>query len=222
MGNYPPSSAHRKKLRKSKRSSTGSRGSSSSSDTTITTNESNNSPLYEKFLQNQPIPDDAPPDIKLIRQYLYWKDSQNFEGMESISDRRCTFYFTDAESEMTAREFNQAVKDTAASFPNLHFFWRWMTVSGFDAATNCTVVEVKDYYGIGKHDGKPYAFGPYEAIPATGKTIQDEKIRMRFFVRDGKIIKVVIDAYGELVGPAGFYHKIGGVIPGLGSCEFGL
>ena len=171
---------------------------------------------YEKFRQNQPIPEDAPPAIQLVRKYLYYKDAQNIEGMERLTTaKRCTFTFVDAEAEMTAKEFHQSMKEVFASFPNLHFFWKFMRITGVDAATQSTIVEVGDYFGIGKHEGRPYAFGPYEAIPATGKTVRDEKILFTFFVKDGKIIKAIVDAFGDIVGPPGFYTKIGGIIPHL-------
>merc|ERR1712176_1225567 len=168
---------------------------------------------FEKYVQNQALPVDAPPEIQLVRQYLYYKDSQNFEGMKNITVEKCDFHFVDAEANMLAREFYEAMKDTFDSFPNLHFFWRYMRIAGIDMATGSTVVKIKDYHGVGKHDGKPYAFGPYEAIPATGRIVRDNPIQLTLYVKNGKIIKCLIDAFGEIVGPPGFYTKIGGVIP---------
>jgi len=171
--------------------------------------------LYQKYLQNEPLVQGAPPEIKLIRQYLYDKDARNFDGMEKVTDQRCTFYFIDAETDMLPRHFYESVNATFESFPNLHFFWRYMKIAGIDSATGCTIVKVKDYYGIGRHDGKPYTFEPCEAIPATGITVRDSDVEIRFFVKDGKIMQMDIDAKGQLVGPPGFYTKIGGVIPGM-------
>jgi len=203
-----PSSFRKKKIRDGSKSV-------KSSTTTETDDSCNSSNKYRKFSQSRPIPDDAPAEIKLVRQYLYFKDAHNMEGMDSITAKNCTFFFIDADADMPKSEFYEALKDTYASFPDLHFFWKYMKISGIDSATGCTIVKVRDYYGIGKHTGKPYAFGPYEAIPATGKIVQDENISWAFFVKDGKIVKTTLDAYGEIVGPPGFYSKIGGVIPGL-------
>ena len=135
--------------------------------------------------------------------------------MERLTDENCVFNFVDAEAEMRARDFHEAMEDTFASFPNIHFFWKYMRITGIDPKTQSTIVEVGDYFGVGKHEGKPYAFGPYEAIPATGITIRDKKILFTFFVKDGKIRKATVDAFGDIVGPPGFYTKIGGVIPHL-------
>lgn len=168
--------------------------------------------LVKTYRQDVPIPDDAPSEIKLIRQYLYRKDAGDFEGMKELTDERCYFYFADAEAEMPAREFYEAVDDTFKSFPDLHFFWKKMKIASQDQTTGVTVVKVKDYYGIGKHTGAPYAFGPYEAIPATDKTVRDENIEFLFFVKDGKLIKAEINAFGKVVGPPGFYAKIGGLL----------
>merc|ERR1712224_899731 len=152
---------------------------------------------------------------KLVRQYLYDQDSFNFEGMQKVTDERCTINFIDSDADMLPREFFDLVKSTQASFPNLHFFWKYMRISGIDATTGWTVVTVKDYYGIGKNDGVPYGFGPYEDIPATGIIVRDDPIQFQFLVKGGKVMKMFADAYGEIVGPPGFYTKIGGVIPGL-------
>jgi len=180
----------------------------SSSSDHLTDDDSFEKSLH--FRQNEPIPDDAPPEIKLIRTFLYHMDAHNIEGMQKLTDQRCYFYFVGIE--MPASEFYESVKDTFASFPDLHFFWKLMTIWGLDPTTGGTIVMVKDYYGIGKHVGKPYAFGPYEPIPATGKIVRDENIEVTFVVKNGKIITSKIDACGKLVGPPGFYTKIGGII----------
>jgi len=192
--------------------------SSSATEVTSSTSKSTNSTdsyKYQKYFQNEPLPEEAPPEIKMIRQYLYDKDSFNYEGMQKATDGRCTMFFIDSEFDFHPRDFLETLKSAKASFSNLHFFWKCMNISGVDADTGCTVVTVTDYYGTGKHDGVPYGFGPYEEIPATGITVKIAPIKFEFFVKDGKVMKMVIDADGEIVGPPGFYTQIGGVIPGL-------
>jgi len=220
MGNYPPTS-HKVSSRKGEPSKPRRKkkltSSSTNSNSQPHSDSGEKSIQFKKYLQNEPIPEDAPPEIVLIRQFLYDKDSQNFEGMKKVTHERCNFYFVDSEVDMIAREFYESVQDTFDSFPNLHFFWSYMRISGIDSATGWTVVKVGDYYGIGKHDGKPYAFGPYEAIPATGKICRDNPIQFTMYVKNGKIMKSVIVASGKIVGPPGFYTRLGGVIPGLAS-----
>jgi len=237
MGNYPPTAykasrkigfngqqRERSRRNTSKKHSLSNSVTSTSTDTHLTDDDSlreqqdqqrRSSPQQQVYRQHKPLPDNAPSEIKLIRQYLYHKDAHNLEGMKSLTHEDCYFYFVDAEAEMPQHEFYGALTDTFASFPDLHFFWKSMKVSGRDPATGGTVIKVRDYYGIGKHDGKPYAFGPYEEIPPTGITVRDEDIQFTFIVKDGKLVNAKIDAFGGLVGPPGFYTKIGGIIPGL-------
>lgn len=186
---------------------------SSSNATDDTTDSANR--LHKRYRQNEPIPDDARSEIKLIRQFLYDKDARNFDGMEAVTDDSCTFYFIDADTDMLPRHFYESVSGTFDSFPNLHFFWRYMKISGVDPETGCTIVKVKDYYGEGRHTGTPYTFEPFPDIPATGINVRDANIELQFLVKNDKVAKMIIDADGQLVGPPGFYTKIGGVIPGL-------
>ena len=212
------SSNRSKSSNKIRRSKANRKNSASSTTTSATTGTLTDEERSEKirngklYCQNQPIPDDAPAEIKIVRQYLYEKDAHNLDGCRSLTEN-CYFYFLDAEAEMREEEFYGALKGTYDSFPNLHFFWKGMKTSGTDSKTGGKVVKVKDYYGVGKHTGKPYAFGPYEDIPATGKIVRDENLEFTFIVKDGKIIHATIDADGKVVGPPGFYTKIGGIIP---------
>ena len=80
-------------------------------------------------------------------------------------------------------------------------------------------IVVQDYYGIGKHTGDPYFFGPYEPIEAKGIEVRDEDIEFTFTLTRNKsstssykISDAKIDAHGKVVGPPGFYTKIGGLI----------
>jgi hypothetical protein len=150
-----------------------------------------------------------------VREWIRHKDAHDVEKMAELTADNCCFTFIDSETEMPAREFYQAMKDIYASFPDLHFFWRSMKVQGTNSSTSRnpgTVVVIKDYYGIGKHTGAPYFFGPYPPVETSYLTVQDAIIELTFTVRDGKIANVTIYAFGEVVGPPGFYTKIGGLI----------
>ena len=135
--------------------------------------------------------------------------------MKKLTADHCDFLFVDSDCEMPAYEFYTAVKETTESFPDLHFHWKSMSIKGINGPESKhpgTVVVIKNYYGIGTHTGKPYGFGPYPPIAATGKRIRDQKIEFTFVVRDGKISHAIIDAFGQVVGPPGFYTKLGGLI----------
>ncbi|CAB9516591.1 expressed unknown protein [Seminavis robusta] len=164
--------------------------------------------------QEDPIPSNASEELRVVREWIRAKDEHNIEKMQELTGEGCFFTFTDSETEMPASEFYGAVNETIQSFPDIHFFWKSMKVQG--PSTNKSkagmVVVVNDYYGIGKHTGKAYGFGPYPPVEPTGKTVRDENIEFTFTVSDGKIVDATIYAFGELVGPPGFYTKIGGVI----------
>ena len=160
--------------------------------------------------KDDPIPETAPEALKVVREWVRHKDEHNLDKMRELTADKCFFTFVDSETEMPAREFFGSVGETYASFPDLHFFWRVMEVKDMQAGV--TTVVVKDYHGIGKHTGTPYGFGPFPPIDPTGTVVKDENIEFTFTVKEGKITDATIDAFGGLVGPPGFYTKIGGVL----------
>ena len=92
--------------------------------------------------------------------------------------------------------------------------WRLWEKKSWEATRSIgdvDIVVIKDYYGIGRHTGVSYGFSPFEAIDATG-TVKDKNIEFTFLVQNGKSIIATIDACGKIVGPPGFYTKIGGLI----------
>ena len=165
--------------------------------------------------KEDPIPKNAPEALRVVREWIQYKDEHNMEKMKELIHEKCFFTFSDSETEMPSREFIEACSDCFDSFPDLHFFWKSMKIQGINSNTSRypgTVVVIKDYYGIGKHTGTPYSFGPYPPVEPTGTTVRDENIEFTFTVRDGKIVNATIYAFGEVVGPPGFYTKVGGMI----------
>lgn len=72
-------------------------------------------------------------------------------------------------------------------------------------------VMVKNFVGRGTHTGKPFGFGPFPPIPPTGIVVEEDPCHLLITVSKGKMTKFVIDTYcGDLVGPPGYYQKIGG------------
>jgi hypothetical protein len=72
-------------------------------------------------------------------------------------------------------------------------------------------VKVTNFVGRGTHTGAPYGFGPFPPIPATGIVVEEDPCHLYISVKNGKMTKFVIDTYcGDLVGPPGYYQKIGG------------
>jgi len=103
--------------------------------------------------QHEVVPEDAPPEIKLVREYLRHKDNNRLEEMQEMSADACMFNFVDAEALMLSKEFYGAMAETFASFPDLRFHWSSMRIAGTDRVSDGVKVVVKDYYGIGTHTG---------------------------------------------------------------------
>ena len=161
--------------------------------------------------KEEDVPPNASPELRVVREWIRCKDQQDVDKMKELTADDCFFTFVDSETEMPAREFFGAMQDIYASFPDLHFFWESMSIKGQDK-DGSVLVAIQDYYGIGKHTGAPYFFGPYPPVPTSNKTVRDENIEFTFTVKNGKITNATIDAFGMVVGPPGFYTKIGGVV----------
>jgi ketosteroid isomerase-like protein len=184
-------------------------------DSTTNADISRSSSSEQILSKDSPVPTDCPEELKVIRDFIRHKDEHNLEKMRELTAEDCLFTFINAETEMPAREFYEAMKDIYASFPNLHFFWKSMKIKGVQGPESRhpgTVVVIEDYYGLGKHTGKPYFFGPYPPVDPAGMEVRDDDIEFTITVQDGKITNATIDAFGKMVGPPGFYSKIGGVI----------
>ncbi|CAB9502761.1 expressed unknown protein [Seminavis robusta] len=73
------------------------------------------------------------------------------------------------------------------------------------------VVLVEELVVSGTHNGEPYRFAVFPPVPASGKHAVLDPERMWFTMnKDGKIVKEVIMALGNLTGPPGMYISIGG------------
>ncbi|CAB9498180.1 unknown protein [Seminavis robusta] len=75
-------------------------------------------------------------------------------------------------------------------------------------------VIVEDLVVSGTHNGEPYKFMAFPPIPATGKHVVLDPERVWFVMKDGKIVKHMILALGNLTGPPGMYISIGGNMDG--------
>ena len=74
---------------------------------------------------------------------------------------------------------------------------------------NVVVLKVR---WTGTHTGKPYAFGPYEPIPAKGTHVALDPERITVTLQDGLVIKCRVEPEGPNTGWHGVYQAIGGLI----------
>jgi hypothetical protein len=119
-------------------------------------------------------------------------------------------YYEGAETGMLLPEFLEAVIMMFASFPDNKFVW--------DSVEEISpgVVLVTNFHGSGTHTGKPFSFGPFPPIAATGIRVKEDPCQLTINVANTKMASIVIDIYsGDLVGPPGYYHKIGGSLKDL-------
>ena len=176
--------------------------------------------LGETFLyQDTKVTEKTPLAMRVLRQWLHHKNDHHITKMMELTSPSCYFHFVDAEASMPSHEFYTACEDTNRSFPNISFYWSRMKLKKITDNGNTVKIVVKDYYGVGKHTGEPLGFGPYDPIPATGLEVRDENIEFTFTLsrehgKEGtfKIVNAKINAFGQMVGPPGFYSKIGGLI----------
>jgi hypothetical protein len=142
----------------------------------------------------------------LVREY--WCRAilnREMDKARSVVAPDCIWNFKDAEASLKFSEMMEACLLIAASFPDLKVYWDAVQ----EIAPN--VVMVKSFRGTGTHTGAPFFFGPFPPISATGIYVEEDPCHMTFTIRNGKYINVEADCYsGDLVGPPGFYHKIGG------------
>lgn len=162
------------------------------------------------------VPADCPEELKVVRSFIRYKDRHDLRKMKQLTSDDCYFLFIDADTEMPASEFYEAMEEIYASFPDLRFNWKTMSIQevyGPESRHPGTAIVIEDYYGVGRHTGKPYKFGPYPEVEPIGKKVRDENIEFTFIVNEeGKINHATIYAFGKVVGPPGFYSKIGGII----------
>eukprot|EP00523_Entomoneis_sp_CCMP467_P010116 CAMPEP_0168729800 /NCGR_PEP_ID=MMETSP0724-20121128/6401_1 /TAXON_ID=265536 /ORGANISM="Amphiprora sp., Strain CCMP467" /LENGTH=261 /DNA_ID=CAMNT_0008776717 /DNA_START=81 /DNA_END=869 /DNA_ORIENTATION=+ len=173
----------------------------------------NQGEVVVSIAMNDPVPDDAPEALRLVREFIRYKDTHDISKMkEYLNMDRCDVMFHDSDTEFPVHEYLEACKNVFDSFPDMHYYWKKMSVLKPEPDVGTWVV-VEDYYGIGTHTGAPFSFGPYEPIPATAIKAKDDFIEHGFLVNhDGLISKSYVKAFGKIVGPPGFYQKIGGLI----------
>ena len=114
-------------------------------------------------------------------------------------------YYKGAESGMNLDEFLAECTNLNSAFPDL--------VNTYDSIKEVTpgVIRVQNYKSAGTHR-KPYGFGPFPKVKPTNIFVEEDPCHLEIHVAKGKMTKFVIDIKdaNDLVGPPGYYTKIGG------------
>ena len=145
-------------------------------------------------------------NTQLIEEY--WCNAlnrQDVKGILKFCAPGCQCWFVGADKGMSMEEFCGSIMLLLESFPDN--FVRWESIEEIEPG----VVRIQNFYGRSTHIGKPFSFGPYPPIPATGIVVEEDPCHLMITMKKGKMVKFVMDAYhGGLVGPPGHYQKIGG------------
>ena len=104
---------------------------------------------------------------------------------------------------MTAKDLILEIQNCFEAFQDLHF--------KYDSIEEAKPGEVfvEGLVVTGTHTGD-LKFADFPVLPKTGKHIVLDEERLLFYFKDGKIIKMVDFALGNLTGPPGMYIAVGG------------
>jgi hypothetical protein len=145
---------------------------------------------------------------KIVEEWVKCYGTRSFDKFKTMTDSSALMVFVDAKAEMHRDDFATSCDMLFDSFPDITF--RWQSIKEVSPGK----VVVKNFGAQGTHTGVPFAFDPYPAIAATGKSFEDPPLDFTITIdaTTGKITHGQIDSFGSLVGPPGIYTQIGGVI----------
>ena len=129
------------------------------------------------------------------------------EPLRKLASSNCLCQYKGAENALPLSQMLDAVNGVFASFPDSQS--RWESVK--EVKRNKVVI--KGLYSFGTHTGKPFGFGPFKPIPATGKFVKEDPADIILTMSGGKITHLEIDmenVKNAVTGPPGYYMSIGG------------
>lgn len=186
----------------------GKRDGASQASTEISHGSSSDTKDVIHLVRHEPVEQQAPmtPNVQLITDWVNAFDEHNLEKVKERTKEDCTVDFAESEMNMLASDFFAATAMLYASFPDLHFTWSSIEACGPDR------VIVKTYQASGHHTGAPFGFEPFDPIAPKGTFVEDEPMELNLLIQDGKVAHCITKAFGALVGPPGYYVKLGGVL----------
>ena len=146
--------------------------------------------------------DNPDPKTDTQRVVIDFVEARDLKRRNELSDIKTgEWHFPDTGVKMSLKALNKNLQELFAAFPDIDF--RYSKIE----EPRPGMVVIHDYYGSGTHTGCAYGFPGMPKIPPTGAFIEDEPIRMVFYVHGGKVVSGECDAGGKIVGPPGFYAK---------------
>lgn len=150
-------------------------------------------------------PQEEAHQVIIARHFLNSIARGDVVGMKTFTHENCIVYFAD-DVELIISDLAEEVVKCYESFPDQVFHY-------LEARVVEPNVVVFKYQWTGTHTGKPFAFGPYDPIPAKGTfvvAVDPERCTITF--RDGLIVMCRVDPEGPNTGWHGVYREIGGLI----------
>ena len=140
-------------------------------------------------------------NVQLVEEY--WCNAVNRHDLQRILKfcaPGCQCWFAGSDLSMGMEEFVRIILLVNEAIPENYATWDLLE------ETTPGVVRIENFVGHATHTDKPFSFGPSLPIPATGTV----PCNLTIMVKNGKMVKFVIDAYrGDLVGPPRYGQEIG-------------
>eukprot|EP00934_Nitzschia_sp_Nitz4_P004659 Nitzschia sp. Nitz4//scaffold299_size22801//19256//19939//NITZ4_008539-RA/size22801-processed-gene-0.53-mRNA-1//-1//CDS//3329546354//4649//frame0 len=109
------------------------------------------------------------------------------------------------DQEMSRDDFIEELQRVWASFPDF-----CLEGETFEVRADGLIL-ARNFIPRGTHTGAPFAFGPYEPIPTSGKKVENAPENVCCKCREGKVCRyIVLYEEGDMSGPAGLYTQLGG------------
>ncbi|CAB9514394.1 expressed unknown protein [Seminavis robusta] len=163
------------------------------------------------FVSAQVSKEDLQERRKTIQEFIRIVNTHDMEQARQFVTPDVQFQFTapqgkQLEVEFSWEEWSGAHCHINASFPDFSF--RYQQVND-----KLGVVILTGFRASGTHTGTPFAFGPLDPIPPSGKFIENDPEQAYFYFRNDnhtQFCRVTWYTTGEMTGPDGFYTQLGG------------
>lgn len=164
--------------------------------------------------------EEEPSAIELAKDFFAATNRHANGEIKNLCASTFVVKFVSSHDEMLIDDYLETMQGLVESFPDFRLDHaeymeekKLETDGPSDPPT--TVVTITDIRASGTHTGKPFAFGPYPAIPASNIAVRDHApCTDEMHIREGKIVKLLVKTQGaeDASGPGYFYNQIGGLL----------
>ena len=144
----------------------------------------------------------------IIKLYYQRFNDKNLQAARDMFTEDATFTFP-GDEEISLDQLFQESQRILDSLPDFKFSARLFEEVTRENGKSFVVVHDLIAEG-GMHTGKPYQFGSYPPIEATGTYVKNNPEEVRFHFEGEKICRAKVVRAGQFSGPAGLYAQLGG------------